>query len=156
MRASLSLKLGSAIGMAVVLVVLLASCGSGDAPEAKVISPSEFLTKAQPICKKGNDKIDKSYNYWGGRAHLHADSEDFMNRVAEKVVIPVRQQQLKELRALGSPEGEEKKLKAFLEAMEEGIEEGKKDRRTLREGHYAFQRAFNIAASLDLEACFIG
>ena len=144
-------------GLAFVLAMLLASCGSGGGSDAKVIPSSEFLARAKPICERGSAKISKPYGYWGERARFHADSEEFMNKVAEKIVIPVRTREVRELRALGLPEGKEKIAKALLAAMEEGIETGKKDRTTLRGGGpYAFQRAFDLAGELGLEACFLG
>jgi hypothetical protein len=145
-----------AVALVIAMAVLPLSCGSGQGSDAKIIPSSEFLAKAKPICEKGNAKIGKYYGYWGERARFHADSEEFMNKVAEKIVIPVTAQEVRELRALGLPEGREKKLKAFLAALEEGIEKGKKDRRTLRGSNYAFQRAFDMAESVGLVACFTG
>jgi hypothetical protein len=156
MRPGLRSKFAWIFGLTLVLAALLTGCGSGGGSEAEVIPNSEFLAKAQPICEKGTAKAGKEYDYWAKRAHLHADSEAFMNKMAEKVVLPVKERQLRELRALGLPEGREKKLKAFLAAWEEGIEKGKQDSSTLRVGDYAFQQAFEMAESLDLQACFIG
>jgi hypothetical protein len=136
--------------------VLPIGCGSDGGSEAKVISGSEFLAQARPICEKGKAKADKEYSYWAERAHLHADSEDFMNKKVAKFVLPWKKQQLREMQALALPEGREKKLKAFLAAWEEGIEKGKKDPSTLRVGKYAFQRAFEMAESVGLQTCFIG
>jgi hypothetical protein len=156
MRPGLRSNLAWVAGLTLVLAALLAGCGSGGGSEAKVIPSSEFLAKAKPICEKGTAEAGKEYDYWAKRAHLHADSEEFMNKMAAKVVLPVKERQLKELRAVGLPEGKEKKLKAFLAAWEEGIEKGKQDSSTLRVGDYAFQRAFEMAESVELQACFLG
>jgi hypothetical protein len=156
MRPGVSPRIGWVALAAVFLVLLPTSCGSGGS-EAKVIPNSEFLAKAQSICERGTAKIGKYYSYWGERARFHADSEEFMNKVAERIVIPVRTQELRRLRALGLPEGKEKKLRVFFAALEEGIAKGEKDRRTLRgSGPYAFQRAYDMAAALGLQACFLG
>lgn len=156
MRPGLSSRPASVAGLALVIAALLASCGSGGGSEATVIPSSEFHVKATRICKTGNAKISKQYSYAAERAHLHADSEEFMDKMAARVEIPVKTRQVRELRALGLPEGKEKQVKAFLAAMEEGIQKGKKDSSTLRVGDYAFQRAFEMAEGVGLKACFLG
>jgi hypothetical protein len=142
--------------LALAIVVVLTSCGSGQVSGPAVIPRSEFLAKAKPICNKGGAKMDKYYNSRAPQARKHADPEGFLDRVDQEIVIPMKTQQVKELRALGLPQGSENKLEEFLAAMEEGIEKGKKDRSTLRTGGpYAFQRAFDMAAALGLTDCFI-
>jgi hypothetical protein len=142
--------------IALVVAVLPISCGSDQSSEAEVISNSEFLAQARPICEKEKAKVDKEYSHWAERANLHADSEEFMNKKVEKFVLPRKERQLRELRALALPDGRAKKLKAFLAAWEEGIEIGKKDPSRLRVGDYAFQRAFEMAESVGLQTCFVG
>jgi|ERR1700761_2934438 len=144
------------IGLILAIGLLSVGCGSSGDSETRVISRAEFLAKAQAICKKGSGKIGKQYAYWAERAHLHTDSEEFMDKMAAKVEIPVKARQVRELRALGLPAASEKKLEVFLAAMEEGIEKGKKDPSTLRVGDFAFQRAFEMAESVGLKACFFG
>jgi hypothetical protein len=144
-------------GIAAALAVVPTACGSGQDSQANVIPKAQFLAKAQPICERGTAKMNRYYDSRVPQALKHADSEEFLNRVAQEIVIPVKRQEVKDLRALGLPAGSEKKLKAFLAAMEEGIELGTKDRRTLRStGPYAFRRAFEMAGDVGLEACFIG
>jgi hypothetical protein len=144
-------------GAALLIAMLPLSCGSGQDSEANVIPRAQFLAKARQICIKGGAKMDKYYFSRIPRSRKAADPEEFLNRVDEEIVIPVKTQQVKELRALGLPEGKEKKFKEFLAAMEEGIEEGKRDRRTLRSsGHYAFQRAFDMAGAVGMKRCFLG
>lgn len=157
MRPGLTPRLASVAVSALALAAVLGSCGSSGGSEVKVIPRSQFLAEAKSICERGSAKIGKAYGYWGERARFHSDSEEFMNKVAQKIVIPVRTRQVRELRALGLPEGREAKVRALLMAMEEGIETGQKDRTTLRGGGpYAFQRAFDLAGELGLEACFLG
>lgn len=136
--------------------VLPLACGSSQAPEAKVIPRSEFLAKVRSICRKGDAKIGKEYSYWAERAHLHRHSEEFMDKMVVKVVLPMKVRQVREMRALGLPTAGKKKLAAFLAAMEEGLETGRKEPSRLRVGEYAFQRAFEMAESVGLRACFFG
>jgi hypothetical protein len=142
---------------ALLAVVLPISCGSsGQSSKAEAIPNSEFLAKARPICEKNNAELSKRYAYWAERAHFHADSEKFMDKVAAKIVIPGITREVRELRAVGLPEGREKKVEAFLAALEEGVEKGREDWHTLRGGPYAFQRALDLADGVGLVACFTG
>jgi hypothetical protein len=143
-------------GLILAIGLLPIACGSSGGADTTKISRAAFLTKAKAICQRGNAKRDKQYNRWAERAHLHADSEEFMNKKAEKFILPVKVQKVKELRALELPEVGKEKLETFLVAMEEGIEKGKRDPSTLRVGDYAFQRAFEMAESVGLQVCFIG
>ena len=149
-------KQGAAWVMGLILAIALLplGCGSDQGSEAPAISRAAFLAKARMICRKGDAKISKQYSYWGERARLHRHSEEFMDKMAAKVVLPMKVRQVREMRALGLPEAGKKKLAAFLAAMEEGLETGRKEPARLRVGEYAFQRAFEMADSVGLHACF--
>lgn len=144
------------VGLVLAFALLLAGCGSDQAPETQAISRAEFLAKARKICRKGDAKIGKEYAYWAERARFHRHSEEFMDKMVVKVVLPMKVRQVREMRELGLPTAGKKKLATFLEAMEEGLETGRKEPARLRVGEYAFQRAFEMADSVGLHACFFG
>lgn len=138
--------------------LILGACGSGGESETTAIPRAEFMAKAREICDRGDKKIGDYYGHWAPKARFHADSEEFMNGVAARIVIPVRTEEIKQIRALGLPVSGEKKLEDFLEALEEGVERGRKDQRSLRASgqEFAFQRAFEMAGDVGLIACMIG
>jgi hypothetical protein len=146
------------VGVALLLVSLtIVACGSGGGSETTAISKAAFEAKAKAICVAGTEKIDTLYAAAVPKALKHSDSEEILNKAVQGFVIPIRTKEVREIRALGPPAVGAKKVEAFLEAMEEGIEEGKKDRRTLRStGHYAFDRALNLSEGIGLGACFLG
>jgi hypothetical protein len=146
------------VGLALLLVPLtLTACGSGGEPETTAISKAEFEAKGKAICSAGRKKIDTEYAAAVPKALKTADSEEFLNKAVQGFVIPIRIEEVRDIRALGMPVVGAKKVEAFLGAMEEGIKEGKEDRRTLRStGHYAFERALNLAGAVGLQACFLG
>lgn len=152
---AVGMKRRAIVGAALLLALMaLAACGSGAGSETTTISRAAFLAKARSICKTGDAKIGKEYAHWGERAHLHRHSEEFMDKMVAKVVLPMKVRQVREIRALGLPEVGKKKLAAFLAAMEEGLETGRREPARLRVGEYAFQRAFEMADSVGLHACF--
>jgi hypothetical protein len=142
------------IGPILTIALLPIACGSDQSPEVSAISKAEFLAKARSICKKGDAKINREYSYWAERARFHRHSEEFMDKMVAKVVLPMKVRQVREMRALGLPTAGKKKLAAFLAAMEEGLETGRREPARLRVGEYAFQRAFEMADSVGLHACF--
>jgi len=143
-----------AVGLVLAVSMLPIACGSSQSSEAPTISRAEFLAKARSICRKGDAKIGREYAHYAEQAHLHRHSEEFMDKMVVKVVLPMKVRQVREMRALGLPRAGKKKLAAFLAAMEEGLETGRKEPARLRVGEYAFQRAFEMADSVGLRACF--
>jgi hypothetical protein len=142
------------MGPILAIALLSVGCGSGRSSEAPAISRAAFLAKARSICRKGDAKIGKEYSRYAEQAHLHRHSEEFMDKMVVKVVLPMKVRQVREIRALGLPRAGKKKLAAFLAAMEEGLETGRKEPARLRVGEYAFERAFEMADSVGLHACF--
>ncbi len=162
MLAELTMRGRRYLVVAALGILLAASgCGSGGEGETNTVNTipkAVFLKKVLAICDQANDEIERVYGqyaqppYPGGKRPTDA----IMNRVAEEVVIPARAKQVRRMRALGLPEGEEEKVEAIIEAIEEGIEKGERDRRTLRDGNsYAFGKALELEIAYGLEACAV-
>lgn len=154
-------KKALAIGAAL-LLLMLSACGGGSGAEStSVLTKAEFVKRANAICAQADGEIDKVYGrysrkpYPGGKPPTEAT----MNRVAEEVVIPAREKQVRRLRALGAPAGEEQRVDKILTAIEEGIEKGEEDRRTLRGTggtEYAFAKALELEVAYGLVKCGLG
>jgi hypothetical protein len=151
------------VAIGLTLTMTVAACGSGGGSETSTVAAipkAKFMKEVLAICAQANDEIGRVYNrytqppYPGGK---RPTSED-MNRVAEEVVIPARAKQIRRMRALGAPRGEEEKIKAIIEAIEEGIQSGERDRRTLRADgtEYAFAKALELEIAYGIEECAVG
>lgn len=145
--------------VAIVSASALAACGSGgeSGTTEQTISKAQFMKKATAICEQANGEISQVYDqyirppYPGGERPTDED----LNRVAEEVVIPARAKQVRRLRGLGAPPGEERQVGEILDAIEEGIAIGEQDRRSLRAAgtDYAFERALKLEIEFGLEVC---
>ncbi|HEV2858409.1 MAG TPA: hypothetical protein VGW80_08410 [Solirubrobacterales bacterium] len=147
----------------ILLLLALAGCGGSDegatAGTAATLSKAEFLKKANAICERGTDRIDAAYGRAGEHVPKGAENEDFMNEAAARIVIPVRREELRKIRALGLPAGNEETIEAFLVALKEGIERGERNHPSLRASggaSYAFEKAYKIANKHELSSCFLG
>jgi hypothetical protein len=151
------------VALLLTLAFMVAGCGSGTQTEdsvASTVPKARFMKKVLAICAQANEEISRVYGqyaqppYPGGKR----PTSEKMNEVAEEVVIPARAKQVRRIRALGFPPGEERQVEAILLAIEEGIEEGKRDRRTLRADgvRYAFTKALRLESEFGIEECGLG
>lgn len=146
-----------------VAVLALVGCGGGGGDATAGGTPSlswaVFLKQVVPICERGTDRIDVLYTKAAEHVPKNDKNEHFMNEAAARIVIPVRREELRKIRALGLPAGHEKKIEAFLTALQEGIERGERSHPAVRGSdgeEYAFEKAYLIAGHGRLGACFRG
>jgi hypothetical protein len=158
------LRAGRYLAMAGVIAALaLVGCGGGSGDATAGSAPSltwaVFRKKATPICERGTDRSDALYAKAGEQVPKDDKNEHFLNEAAVRIVIPIRREELRKIRALGLPTGHEKKIEAFLAALQEGIERGERSHPAVRGSdgeEYAFEKAYLIAGHGPLGSCFRG
>jgi hypothetical protein len=157
------LKASRALSTAGVLVLLaLSGCGGGDGGPttgtASSLTRAEFMKKAKVICSRGTDRINALYTKAGDEVPKNDKEEHFMNEAAARIVIPIRREELRKIRALGLPREGGRVVEEFLEALEEGIKHGEESHPSLRAAGepYAFERAYALAGTTPLGGCFRG
>lgn len=148
------------IAAVAVAALLLAGCGGGDDSSASgSISREEFIAKADAICKESSKRMEKELflflrkNRTGGtlRKPSVAQNEKFI----DTVLIPNLQREIKELKELGVPAGDEEKVDAMISALEEGLETAEDNTEEVAAGtsDMVFGIASRIAGEYGLETC---
>ena len=149
------------IAAVVAAALLVGGCGGGgdDSSGSSSISKEEFITKADAICKESNKRMEKELflflrkNRTGGslRKPSVAENEKFI----VSVLIPNLEREIKELKELGVPEGDEEKIDAMIAALEEGLETAEDDTKTVAAGtsDIVFGIASRLAGEYGLETC---
>jgi|SRR4051794_7026166 hypothetical protein len=102
------------------LALFVAGCGGGD--DEKSVSKADYLKQGNAICKKGNDAIDAAAQKLG-ESPTQAQIEAF----ATGTLIPSVSNQLKELRALDTPEGDADTLSALYDDADAALAKIKAD-----------------------------
>lgn len=124
------------------------------------ISKAEFIKTANDICVRrvteilGRVRLDVSRNVGGGKRVKDVQAES-----VDTVFVPGLEAEVREIKELGAPAGDEAKVEAFLRAMEEGIDLTKKKnyRASNIEGlGQEYEHAGKLAHGYELDKCALG
>jgi hypothetical protein len=141
----------------VALALIVAGCGSSSDETTASISKAEFTKQGNAICKAGNEETNEGFENFGKEHNLQnkEPSEAQFEEISETVLIPSVSSQIKEVRALGAPEGEEGEVEEFLTHAEEALEEVEEEPSLISaEGkEEPFYTVNKEAATLGLAAC---
>lgn len=138
--------------------MLWAGCGEDDT-ESTEISKTAFVRQADQICEKTSAKVNSE-----GPAALQriADegqksSQETEEALVSEWLVPLIRAEIDELRALGAPSGEEDRIDAILEALEDVIGKAAADpgRYLYEQGNfkYPYREAEKLATAYGIEAC---
>jgi hypothetical protein len=146
---------GCAAGLA---LAALAGCGGDDENDdfspvvAEPLSKVEFLREADRICFASESQIEAAADDLvtaPGRP-----DPDEVERVAISIVVPALESELRAIRAIGAPEGDEGEVEAILRATEQGIAAIERDPRGLLDGIPApLRRAQGLAEAYGSRQC---
>ncbi len=149
---------------AVAAALVVAGCGgSGSGSDSTVttgsLSKEAFVEKADAICAKGNKRLQKGFaNYLRKNkksiiALRHPSKEDYDGLIGG-VLVPNLEWEIKEIRALGAPDGDEERIEEIVTAWEEGIQVAETDPKAVKHSSEAiFGIGSRLAKEYGLEVC---
>lgn len=171
------------LSMAVLGLLLLAGCGGGGGSESAstqtsaqsseqgaaakaqpmtgTLTKAQFLKKANAICVKGTAAMGKGdAAFWAKHRPPHGKTpgQALVNELQLQAILPVRTRELRQIRALGLPRGDEQRVEAILEAWREGVEKGEEEPSSLDSAgpEFAFYKAYSMGIDYGLEKCWLG
>ncbi len=139
-----------------VVALLIGGCGgSSDSSSGPTISKAVFIKKADAVCQGSIERIEKAFVAYlrksGKGTHPGKAAEE---ELVGKVLVPSVKREVKELRALGAPSGDEDRVGAIVEALEEGVETAESDPKAVTaSSDVVFGIASRLAKEYGLEAC---
>jgi hypothetical protein len=134
---------------------VLSGCGSGDTTTTASLSKAEFVRKANAICAKDAQRMQKDFQAFSSEHNdnpnpSRAEYEEFI----AKVIEPNLTHQIRTIRALGSPASDAGTVEEILSAVEEGLRTaGEKPELVTRGNAEIFGKAIKLAATYGLTAC---
>lgn len=150
---------GHAHPAGVVLVALaLAGCGGGGddatypAGVSRPLDKVEFLAEADRICASTNARVEAAADDLATGRRDPPPAE--VRRVVIGVAIPALESEVRAIRAIGAPAGDEREIDAIIAATEEGIEQIRADPQGALNGPPpALRRAGRLARSYGSAEC---
>jgi hypothetical protein len=151
--------------LAGLLAAALASgCGGGDRASSTPIAKGDFADRAEAICRASSRAVIVKglAALREGRAAGESRHEIETATVAG-VVLPTLVDEVRDLRRLGAPRGDEEQVAAILAAMRKPIAEAREDpqsyvqyRGRYRPGSYHYGEVSRLAKSYGLSGCPMG
>ena len=144
-----------------VLIFALSGCGSSSGADGtSPLTKAQFLKRGNAICAKGGREINEAYEEFS-RKHIaggKTPSKALLDEAAAEIVLPVREREVRLLRALAAPSGQEQHVDMMLSAWEEGIEKGEEAPNSLRKAgpEYAFYKSYSMGIDYGLTKCWLG
>jgi hypothetical protein len=111
------------------LAVVAAGCGSSsddDSTEGAVaLTKAEFIKQGDQICKQAGEDSQAEAEEFADENdfELEKASKEQLEEAIDQVLVPVLNNQVEEIKALGAPEGDEDQVEAILVALEDGSDE---------------------------------
>lgn len=134
-----------------VLLPLLQGCGSGS-DTSSTTTKADFFQAATLVCQKGQQKRGEVFR----EANEQYAGKKVTPQAREKAILKLiepYQEEAQNLAELDAPEGEEKKVEAFVSAMEEGAAQAEANPNALLASSQPFRKADQLASSYGLKAC---
>ncbi|WP_026911298.1 hypothetical protein [Patulibacter minatonensis] len=109
--------------------LVLAGCGGSD--DDKGLSKADYIKQADAICQKGDDAQNKALQSALQALGTDSPSAEQQAKLASEIAVPNIENQLKEIKALGTPKESGDEAKALLTSLEDATAKVKADPSTI-------------------------
>lgn len=147
---------GSILAMAVV-AALLAVSGCGGGGDSTSVTKAQYVKQAEALCKKEEEKRFGELMAKGQKLEEEAKGKAISTKAKEEAfvtLVPSYEKMVDSLRALDKPEGDEEKLEAIYDAMDEAAQNMKQNPGTALVSEVAFSKANKLSKAYGLSCGF--
>ncbi len=115
-----------AIVIALAAAALAAGCGGGSDSSSTTtgsISKAAFIKKVDAVCQKGTERMQRAILvFLKQHQDVKRPNKAQSLKLVGTAIVPSVKTEIKELKALDAPEGDEERFNAIIGALEEGLE----------------------------------
>jgi hypothetical protein len=136
---------------AVLCLFAVTGCGSSS---DDTLTKAEFEKQATAVCKEAEEKRGKIIASLLEQVDPKGDVQAQQEQLVKKA-MPTYEEAAQQIDDLGSPEGQEKKAEALVQAMEEAADKSNADPHTAVTSNIFFRKADQLAQEFKLSGCVI-
>jgi len=140
--------------LAISLIGLGCGGDSGDEIAASDLPKAAFLEKADATCLAAYNRTKAGFEDFVSDKEKPLSNLEEMREFTGTVTVPAKRRLVRELQAMGAPEGDGDQVEAIIGALEEGIEHAEEDPRTAVTSTFGvFSEATRLAEEYGLVNC---
>jgi hypothetical protein len=135
---------------------IFAGCGGGnDSSSGPTIAKAVFIKKADAVCRGGNKRMEVAFaHFLQANKNIKRPDDAQLEGLVATVLVPNVKREVKELRALGAPSGDEDRIGEMIKALEEGLETAEGNpQAAVNSSEAVFGIASRLAKEYGLEVC---
>lgn len=133
-------------------------CGSDDSTTA-TISKAEFIKKADAACKQTDKELEQDFLAFVAKNNIDFQKdvpEGQAREMVDSILTPAVEREIKVIRALGAPSGDEAQIDALINGLETGLQKAEAEPQIiLHETDKAFKDSSVAAQRYGLKTCGI-
>jgi hypothetical protein len=137
------------VSVLILALVGVTGCGSSGDSATAALPQATFIKRAEAICEQAEQEEFKSTVAYT-KEHPSSKEEEWV----APIFVPAVEEQLRQLKALGAPEGEESSIDSMLAELGTAIEVTKADpKKVLQPSTNPFEKYDKLAKKNGLVAC---
>lgn len=139
--------------------LLVGGCGDSDDGSAEVqvetgsLTKAEFVEEANAICRRDRREFEREFARFVRNSTSAGQGDAAAGELVETVVVPVYSEQIDQIGELGAPSGDEEEVTAFLEALQEGLDDALDQPLAFTGDKDHFIEAAELASAYGLTVC---
>lgn len=141
--------IGSIVGLAILLALLTVGCGGGGSDET--VTKADFVRQGNAVCGKWQQARGQAFREVNSK--FKPPVTQAKREKAILFVLEPYEDAFEGLKELEPPAGEEEKVEAIIDAMEEGWNQAKANPGTLVSSSAPFSKANKLTEEYGLKEC---
>jgi hypothetical protein len=152
------LSIRSSVVFLALALVALVGCGSDSDESIPVgtVTKKQFLRRAKVVCSRSLRELNRvDLAAWEKYEPDHTTTDEAVLNKVSLALVPGMERQVRRLRAIGLPKGDERFVYEMLELREEGLQEAREDPSLIRDAGPGtnLYKSYRMSGKYGLEGC---